>query len=67
MIILRSKEMLRGLDISHVTLYDWINKEGMPTIKQNPYLFNKKALDWILTNKPKYKQAVEKMVEENNE
>ncbi len=66
MFIKSSREMLRGLDVSHVTLYEWI-KQGMPVIKQNPYMFNKKALEWVAINKPKYKINAEKMLEGGNE
>lgn len=58
----RSREMLRGLDISHVTLYEWI-KQGMYTEKQNPYLFNKKSLEWVIANKPDYAEKAKNMME----
>ena len=65
-VVFRTNEMLKGLGITYVTLYAWI-REGMPTLKQNPYAFYSKTMDWLLVNKPKYKQQVEKMMEENNE
>lgn len=62
--IFRSREMLRGLDISHVTLYEWV-KQGMDTIKQNPYLFDKKAMEWVIANKPDYAEKAKQMLEED--
>jgi hypothetical protein len=60
--IFRSREMLRGLDISHVTLNEWV-KQGMDTIKQNPYLFDKKAMEWVIKNKPDYAEKAKQMME----
>lgn len=51
--ILSTKEMLVGLEVSNISLYQWI-KEGMPVIKQNPYLFNESSLEWVKANKPKF-------------
>ena len=51
--IFSTKEMLVGLEVSHVSLYEWI-KDVLPIIKQNPYLFNENSLEWVKVNKPKF-------------
>lgn len=57
-----TKDLIFGLQITFKTVYAWVN-EGMPVIRQNPYHFGQKSIDWILINKPKYKAQVEKMLE----
>ena len=57
-----TKDLGFGLQVSIITVYRWI-AEGLPTTRQDPYHFDQKSIDWILTNKPKYKQAIEKMME----
>ena len=59
----RTKDILRGIDITYVTLYRWIKEEGMPFINKNPYGFDKKAVDWIIKNKPDYAEKAKKMME----
>jgi len=54
--------MLRGLDITYITLYEWI-KIGMPVIKQNPYLFDVGSLKWVVKNKENYSEKAKKMLE----
>ena len=61
--IYSTKEMLVGLEVSHVSLYEWIKREGMPVIKQNPYLFNEKSLKWVIDNKERFRLLAEKMME----
>lgn len=61
--ILSTKEMLVGLEVSNISLYSWI-REGMPVIRQNPYLFNEKSLEWIAENKERFRELAEKMLED---
>lgn len=61
--ILSTKEMLVGLEVSNISLYQWI-KEGMPFIKQSPYLFNEESLEWIMNNKARFKDFAKKMMED---
>lgn len=51
--IYSTREMIRGLDISTTALYNW-KDEGLPVLKQNPYLFTNESLDWVINNKPDY-------------
>lgn len=60
--IYSTKEMLVGLEVSNISLYQWI-KEGMPVIKQSPYLFNEESLEWVKNNKARFKPFAEKMME----
>ena len=60
--ILSTKEMLVGLEVSHVSLYGWI-KAGLPVIKQSPYLFDEKSLKWVIKNKESFKVLAKKMME----
>ena len=62
--IFSTKEMLVGLEVSNISLYQWI-KEGMPVIKQNPYLFNEESLYWVMSNKARFKDFAKKMLEES--
>lgn len=59
--IFSTKEMLVGLEVSHVSLYEWI-KDGLPIIKQNPYLFNESSLEWVKVNKPKFAHLAQIML-----
>jgi hypothetical protein len=52
--------MIFALEISAVSLYAWI-KEGLPVIRQNPYIFTDKSLDWIVKNKPNYAKKAKKL------
>ena len=45
-----TKEMIAGLNVSTTSLYDWI-KEGLPVLRQSPYIFTLKSLKWIVKNK----------------
>lgn len=60
--ILSTKEMIVGLEVSSISLYQWI-REGLPVIKQNPYLFNEDSLNWVITNKARFKDLAKKMLE----
>ena len=60
--IISTREMIRGLDISTTALYNWMS-EGMSVIRQNPYLFNEDSLGWIIANKPDYAEKAKKMLE----
>jgi len=58
--LISTREMIFALEISAVSLYAWI-KEGLPVIRQNPYIFTDKSLDWIVKNKPNYAKKVKKL------
>ena len=63
---LSSNEFIHGLLISYPTIKRW-KDEGMPVIRQNPWLFNDKSLKWVVENKPDRAELAKKMMEVNNE
>lgn len=60
--IFSTREMIRGLDISTTALYNW-KDEGMPVLRQSPYLFTEGSLNWVIKNKPEFADMAEKMLE----
>jgi len=60
--IYSTREMIRGLDISTTALYNW-KDEGLPVIKQSPYLFGDESLKWVIANKPDYAEKAKQMLE----
>ena len=63
--IISMKEMIRGLDVSSTTLYNWIDTD-MPVERRDPNLFNDKSLKWVIANKPDKKELATKMMEKSN-
>ena len=63
--IISMKEMIRGLDVSSTTLYNWI-ENNMPVERRDPTLFNLKSLKWVIANKPDKKELATKMMEKSN-
>ena len=63
--IISMKEMIRGLDVSSTTLYNWIDTD-MPVERRDPTLFNLKSLKWVMENKPGKAVLAKKMMEADN-
>ena len=59
-------EMLHGLEISYPTLKRWAKNEGMPYIRANPWIFDVRALKWVIENKPNKAELAKKMEVINN-
>jgi len=59
-----TKQMVVGLGVSTTSLYDWI-REGMPVLRQSPYIFTDRSLQWVIKNKPEttFSQLAQKMLE----
>ena len=58
--ILTSKEMMHGTQSTYPSLKNWVG-EGMPVIRQNPWLFDKdKVLKWLKAHKPERADHLEK-------
>jgi len=58
---LSSNEFIHGLLISYPTIKRW-KDEGMPVIRQNPWLFNLKSLKWVIANKPSKANLAKSMI-----
>jgi hypothetical protein len=61
--IYSTRELMFGLDISATTIGKWRENEGMPVVKDKPYIFDRTALEWIVRNKPDFAERAKKMLE----
>lgn len=61
--IYSTRELMFGLNISATTVGKWRESEGMPFVKNEPYIFDRTALEWIISNKPDYADVARKMLE----